>query len=309
MAPTGRSFQSLNDVAESVTNLGSDFRIVFVVRREHPDELSQTLGDLTSIRDAIHPLVEATVQDGRARTESESDSEGRDNTVSEAKTKGWSAGVAVHGGVQLGPFQSGVTTHVDRSSSTTIGRSTSRSARLHPQSERLLGHISRQDNTQVRSGAHRSVPEAAQSMGSTTLGAQAPLRWASLVFANRDAAALIGRLLEGTLAGSHTRDHPLTRLKVNGEVANLLTSSLSVLDPFLPTTPIVPLSRACSALLLPEAELPGLRLRRNVFYGRATRPAEVSVTADHAPRTPGEMIELGVDPFGGPGSSRSSHAC
>ena len=112
-------------------------------------------------------------------------------------------------------------------------------------------------------------------------------RWATFVLADGDSADLIGGALDGVLAGSRTKDRPLNRFEIRGAGSDLFQSSLSLIDVVAEASPILPLPRACDGLLLPEAELPGVRLRRNVFLGRTSSPR---VPVQHT-------VRLGPDAF------------
>jgi hypothetical protein len=99
-------------------------------------------------------------------------------------------------------------------------------------------------------------------------------RWSAFILADGKNADLISGALIGVLAGARTKDYPFNRFALMGAGPELLQGTEPLLDLVAEAAPILPLSRACEALLLPEVELPGVRLRRNVFLGRTCSPPD-----------------------------------
>jgi DNA helicase HerA-like ATPase len=301
-----RNYQSLNDVAESLVDLRCDYRIAFVIERVEADSLKVRLGQATQLRDAIHPHVRGTVQaggsrgtntstsrsqaDGTSRSKQTTDSSG--SSDSEQNEDGWAK--RAWDGVKnvfhpirrhsTGPRTEGrtwtrSTSETDGESKTvTVGTSTgiSEDANWSESQERLRSMLELADRSLERTVA--ALHEAHGTGG---------YRWSAFILADGKNADLISGALVGVLAGSRTKDYPFNRFAVHGAGAELLLGNESLLDLVEEAAPILPLSRACEALLLPEAELPGVRLRRNVFLGRTFSPPE-----DGQPR-----VGLGPDAF------------
>lgn len=301
-----RNYQSLNDVAESLVDLRCDYRIAFVIERVEADSLKVRLGQATQLRDAIHPHVRGTVQaggsrgtntstsrsqaDGTSRSKQTTDSSG--SSDSEQSEDGWAK--RAWDGVKnvfhpirrhsTGPRTEGrtwtrSTSETDGESKTvTVGTSTgtSEDANWSESQERLRSMLELADRSLERTVA--ALHEAHGTGG---------YRWSAFILADGKNADLISGALVGVLAGSRTKDYPFNRFAVHGAGAELLLGNESLLDLVEEAAPILPLSRACEALLLPEAELPGVRLRRNVFLGRTFSPPE-----DGQPR-----VGLGPDAF------------
>lgn len=301
-----RNYQSLNDVAESLVDLKCDYRIAFVIGRVDAHSLKLRLGQTTELRDAIHPHVRGTVQaggsrgkntstsrsqaDGISRTKQTTESNG--SNASEQNEDGW-AKRAWDGVMNVfrpirrhstGSRTEGRTW--TRSSSKTEGDSntvtnstssgTSEDTNWSESQERLQSMFELADRSLERTVA--ALHEAHGTGG---------YRWSAFIFADGKNAGLISGALVGVLVGSRTKDYPFNRFAVQGAGAELLLGNESLLDLVEEAAPILPLSRACEALLLPEAELPGVRLRRNVFLGRTFSPPE-----DGQPR-----VRLGPDAF------------
>lgn len=290
-----RNYQSLNDVAESLVDLRCDYRIAFVIERVEADALKARLGQATQLRDAIHPFVRGTFQTGgsagfnTSTTNSQAEGESRSAQKTESDSRsdsgqdenGWAK--RAWGGVKdvfhpirrhgTGPRTEGRTW--TRSDSETNGKS--QTATFGATSGRSEDRNWGQSQERLRS----MLELADRSLERTILALHEAhgtggYRWSAFVFAERENADLISGALVSVLAGSRTRDYPFNRFAVRGANtdAQLLLGNESLLELVSEAAPIIPLSRACEALLLPEAELPGVRLRRNVFFGRTFSPPE-----------------------------------
>jgi hypothetical protein len=93
-------------------------------------------------------------------------------------------------------------------------------------------------------------------------------RAAALIFAPAGERELLADLLAGTLSGEGSADHPIRRYPIVGQPQELLLSNRPILLSLAPAVPVLARARAAQYLLLPTGELPGLRLRRAVFFGR-----------------------------------------
>jgi hypothetical protein len=98
--------------------------------------------------------------------------------------------------------------------------------------------------------------------------AEGAFRGAVLVYADRHALPILGDTLRGVLTGPRSEDHPLQILHLRGHPQELLLSNTPITLQLAPAPPVLGASLAQRFLLLPEAELPGLQLRRSVFLGR-----------------------------------------
>ncbi len=301
-----RNYQSLNDVAESLVDLHCDYRIAFVVERVDAGTLKDRLGQATQLRDAIHPHVRGTAQHGGSRgsnwsqqksvakgtnrSEQSTNSEGV--TSSEQSTDGWVKN-ALEGIKNIfhpirrhtvGPRSDAQSWTRTLSLSEGESRTTTESSSTggsfdenwSSSNERLCSMLELADRSLERTIS--ALHEAHGTGG---------YRWSAFILADGRNADLIGGALVGVLAGARTKDYPFNRFPVVGVGAELLQSTEPLLDLVAEAAPILPLPRACEALLLPEAELPGVRLRRNVFLGRTFSPPD-----DNSPR-----VSLGPDAF------------
>jgi len=301
-----RNYQSLNDVAESLVDLHCDYRIAFVVERVDAGTLKDRLGQATQLRDVIHPYVRGTEQFGGNRgsnwSRQTSNSEGTSTSTQSSDSKGGTSteqssvgwGKSAWEGVKnifhpirrhkVGPRSNSQswnrTTSVTEGESKTTTESASSGGssaeNWSTSNERLCSMLELADRSLERTIS--ALHEAHGTGG---------YRWSAFILADGRNADLIGGALVGVLAGARTKDFPFNRFPVIGAGADLFKGTEPLLDLIAEAAPILPLPRACEALLLPEAELPGVRLRRNVFLGRTFSPPD-----EGSPR-----VGLGPDAF------------
>jgi hypothetical protein len=259
---SSRNYQSLNDIAESLVDLRCDYRVALVVKRVDDRELRESLGWATDTRDVIHPLTK--------QTREESASAAANWSEQKSKTTGGNRSKQTTSGKQSGwGFLYSRTKN--SSSSTTDGRNWSRTTgSTTGGSLTVSGGRSREEVRSLLEVAERSVERTIDALHEAH--GTGGYRWAAFVLADGDSADIISGAVEGVLAGSRTKDHPLNRFEVRGAGPEIFQSSMPLLDLVAEAAPILPLPRVCDALLLPEAELPGLQLRRNVFLGRTCSP-------------------------------------
>ncbi len=308
-----RNYQSLNDVVEALYDLGCDYRIAFVVQRVGNPELEVELAKKTALYDRVHPLVERSVREGqswaaqwsenKSFAEAVGESINRQEGTNEGKNinlgpagmaAGAGIGFAVAGppgaavGAALGALAGIVSVNDSRSTSTTEGRSWTHTTTAGSSTGETKGvslDATAQHVASLLRLADRSLERTIDAMHEAT--GTGAYRWGAFAFADGQNAKIVGRSLMGVLAGSRTKDHPLVRFEVDGERDRILGSRTPAMELVAEAAPILSLPRVCDALLVPEAELPGLRLRRNVFLGR-----NVEASADDD-----GLIELGPDAF------------
>lgn len=305
-ATATRNYQSLNDVAESLVDLRCDYRIAFVIERVASDSLRAQLGRLTEVRDAIYPYVRRTEQLGgsQGRNVSKSRSEASGTNRSSQRSQNHSASVSQQsedGWLRRGwdlvknlarPIRQHETGARTDGRTWTSGHSVTAGDSHTVTTDKTLGS-SEERNWSDSAERLSSMLELADRSLERSINAlheahgTGGYRWSAFVFADGKNADLISSALVGVLAGSRTKDSPLNRFGVHGAGADLFLGSSPILDLVEEAAPILPLARACDALLLPEAELPGVRLRRNVFFGRTFTP----------PDDGHQRVRLGPDSF------------
>jgi hypothetical protein len=308
-----RNYQSLNDVVEALYDLGCDYRLAFVVQRVGTSELEVELSQKTTLYDRVHPLVERSVQEGQNWAAQWSENKSFSAAVGEsinvqigasksetvnagpaAAAAGAGVGFGLGGppgaaiGAALGALAGIVSVNDSRSASITKGGSwthTSTNGSSFGETSGVSLDATTQHVNSLLRLADSSLQRTIEAMHEAT--GTGAYRWGVFAFADGQNANIVARSLMGVLAGSRTKDHPLVRFEVDGERNRLLTSRTPVMELVAEAAPVLSLPRVCDALLLPEAELPGLRLRRNVFLGR-----NVEALADVD-----GLIELGPDAF------------
>jgi hypothetical protein len=300
-----RNYQSLNDVAESLVDVGCNYRIAFVIERVGTEALKRRLGMATQLRDAIHPHVRSTTQaggsqgsnwsfqqsvaDGTNQSMQSTTSDG--GSTSKQLTEGWAKSLGKRIANIFRPFREHeVGPRTEGGSWTRSTSSTQGESRTVTEGGSVGG--SNESNWSQSQERLQSMLELADRSLERTITAlheahgTGGYRWSAFVLADGENANLIGRALVGVLAGTKTKDFPFNRFELRNTGAELFQGTEPLLELVTEAAPILPLTRACEALLLPEAELPGVRLRRNVFLGRTSRPPDG-----------GERVVLGPDAF------------
>jgi hypothetical protein len=309
-----RNFQSLNDVVEALFDLGCDYRIAFVVQRVSSAELGIELAKKTALYDRVHPLVERSVREGQNWASQWSENKSFAEAVGESsgQQKGTNKGTnlnfggvgtavgglvgfalggppgALAGAAALGAIGGMFSVSKGSNEGSSTGRSWTHTKTTGSTSGGSQGASLDATATHVSSLlrlADRSLERTIDAMHEAT--GTGAYRWGAFAFADGQNVNIVGRSLMGVLAGSRTKDHPLVRFEVDGAREALLGSRTPTMELVAEAAPVLALPRVCDALLVPEAELPGLRLRRNVFLGR-----NVEAKADKD-----GLIDLGPDAF------------
>jgi hypothetical protein len=306
-----RNYQSLNDVVEALYELGCDYRIAFVVQRVSNEVVQEKLQQAADLYDQIHPMVQAsasasatrTTSTGHSRSGSRSTGQSRSTSTAEGSNESTQKGSSTSGNVSFILIGAN---HA-RSESTTTGKSWTHTKSETTSTTTTEGSTTTMGESEGRSAGvtvelvdsqlrladftlHRTIDALHEAYGT------GGFRWGAFAFAEGQNVNIVGRSLMGVLAGSRTKDHPLVRFEVDGERDRLLASRTPVMELVAEAAPVLSLPRVCDALLVPEAELPGLRLRRNVFLGR-----NVEARADDD-----GLIELGPDAFSAIGAESPS---
>jgi hypothetical protein len=314
-----RNDQSLNDVAEALYDLNADYRIAFVVERVAKSELEGELALKTALYDRIHPLVEWSVREGENWSKQLSESFTRaeavsnTSTVQSSKTRGHNinagpVGAAIGGaigfalgggppgmivGATLGSLAGVVSFNRGETkgeSNTESNTQTDTEGRSSSEGWGGSADVTGQHLNSMLRLAEGSLQRSIEAMHEAS--GSGAFRWGVFAFADGHNADIVGRSLMGVLSGSRSKDHPLVRISIEGERNRLLTRQVPTMRLLAQAAPILSLPRVCDALLVPEAELPGLRLRRNVFFGRHVdaEPDQVGI------------VELGPDAFSSVGA-------
>ena len=106
------------------------------------------------------------------------------------------------------------------------------------------------------------------------LGTGAYFGSVSVLAESPDAGVRIGRALSGALAGSLSHVAPFSVVPYSGQGSHALLTTTNAAKDVIEGVSLLNTLQAGQLLMLPDAELPpGLRLKRNVFYGRAVSVA------------------------------------
>ena len=267
-----RPFASLNDIIESHLNIGDDFCIVFTVARASADDILKVFEDKFAIQDKIAPLIsrDITENEGYARGENENTQDTwsevtiqenvsiqeKEHLVDSLKRgfknlfKG-GTGTATFGRtkIQNGPqHSSGRGNHIDDNCSVSLKYTIKNSALkfLDDQLTESLNHLK-------------------QTPGTGGYYANA------VVYANDHTIGLsIAQTIKATLSGSQSNLRPIQIMPLTGDIKFQLKNLPlhRILQAHRAMPEILNCEKASLFLLLPDADFPGVKLKKNVFYGR-----------------------------------------
>lgn len=265
------SFQSLNDVVEGFLHLPA-FRLVFVVGRVGEADLAEEFGRVTQLKNHVHPLVKAQA----AAAEQVALSWQKNDA--EAKTDGASRQESDWLGAKIGRGLVGLL-RGSRPGSDFLWEKAPASRNWGTTKTASEGW-----STQVTSGETRTTEhlDSALELVDQSLGryaenlyaarATGAFRAACLVQVGPEHAEMLAGAVRGVLSGSRSKDRPMAAFTIRGDAGALLRANQPVLAALAPAVPILTDLQACRYLLLPEGELPGVRMHRGVFLGRNAAP-------------------------------------
>jgi hypothetical protein len=268
--------RSLNDVVEACLHLGS-FRLVFVTGRVQDAIVEGALQDISAVRGQVHAL--ATAQ----RTATDQTTETTGTSVSQSDNAGGSRQEHDH-------LLRTVVTFVDNLARGIHEDSTQRDL-LDPNrrrwealpASRTWSETATTGGT-ITVGQSSGASEAREEINTSLIllderlermarlldeaRGEGGFRTAILIWADGPDADLVAATVRGVVAAAGAGDHPVRQVPMQGTTRELLMSTTPVLSSLAPAVPVLAPRAACRLLLLPEAELPGCRLRRSTFFGR-----------------------------------------
>jgi hypothetical protein len=262
-----RPFASLNDALEPFIE-EEPFCLVFSVCKASPREVIDNLHVMTSIRNIIHPYITRDI------AVSESQQKGGHKDQSNTNVKGTSQQEQPHllskvvqfvvGAKQEGGWwgagKSAVNYQTSSTSTETTGDSWSSQQGKTSTFRMLDAGLELLDNS-----LKLSIEQLNQAVGTGAF-----YGCITVYSQNESTRMRIGRGLAGALSGSHSHVRPFQVIPYAGPKADfMLRYNLAAKD-VLDGIPILNTQQASQLLMLPDAELPGLRLKRNIFYGRST---------------------------------------
>jgi hypothetical protein len=282
---------SLNDIVEPFAD-EDGFSIVFTVGRASPDEANQQLNKMAELRTVISPFLKIQNSENRSKSKAKQQGSQRGKTESIGQTQsrdmlstfvqkvfgswtndipqldesddGRSTGLMKwtrnyrYSGLFKTLSKSAVIRNV--SSTETISESLTETDQFGTSTSLTSTNAMLELLDQKLQDGIRSLKKAAGT-GAYFLGAE--------VFSPKTELSLrIARSISGSLAGARTHIRPFQTMIHRGPGCfdHLITNS--TLDEIYPS--ITTQSRHVAALFLPvpEADLPGLKTKRNVFYGK-----------------------------------------
>ena len=281
---------SLNDIVEPFVGEQA-FTIVFTVGRAAPEVANETLAGMTNFRTAISPFLK--VQDGRNSSSTDTQSMGTQESHGESLGQtearnnlaaflqslfGSHKTIVGHPGEKKGFLNklwrksclgSALTTQQTYTRAETTTHTTAKQqgeSRTTTSTNAMLELVDQKLQDSIR-----SLKKAAGT-GAFFLGAE--------VFSPKTTLSLrLARSVSGCLSGAKTHLKPFQTLVIKGEGYSDHLLTTSTLDACYPAITLQ--SRHVAALFLPvpEADLPGLRTKRNVFYGKPNATSEEKTSA------------------------------
>lgn len=284
----GKAYSSLNDVLEALME-EEKFNLVFSLTKASAADVLEEINKLNKVRSELSPHLKwqetsgTSSQTGSQRSQSTSETSGK--TLQESSSIGRSIWKALFGAKKdskglrkvapsystTGTFSETKTTSESISESRSISSSFSDSGlvMIDNHLELLVEHLRQCQGTGGYYGA---------------VAVHAPDPYSRRRIAN---------CLVGVLSGSQTQLRPFQQLECTGPDAcfdikcNL--PPCNVVD----GVALMNVHHASALFLLPESELPGLQLKRSIFYGRASErePSDENVSS---------YVSLGTAAFGDP---------
>lgn len=268
-----RLFSSLNDVLEPFIE-EDPFSIVFSVARASNSEINVAINRLTDLIDLLHPYLEEQKTTNQSLTTGKQNSRARGTSVGKAEQEQFNIGRKIcsfFAGTHEVPTESGfsasprkkytssgsnvsenlsLTDTYGTNSSEQVGASTtftsvnSRFRLIHEAAERLLKHLK-------------------QTTGTGGFFVTAA------IYAETDSLAQkIGQALSGALSGSDTHVRPFQVVTYRGEGYDAVLNRITPISHFFPGTALLSNAQASQFLMVPEADMPGISIKQNVFYGQ-----------------------------------------
>lgn len=260
-----RPYASLNDALEPFAGERS-FAIVFSVCRAGTAELDQTLTRLTGARSLIHPYIEYELGKNQVVQRGGHRDEARGSHANEGRQS------QPHLGAKLWQLMVGnePTGEGRNSPSVSYQRGTSETETVGENWGVQRGH---NENRQILDANLELIDERLKLMIqhlTPAMGTGAYYGSAAVYSEDVGTSLRIGRAVIGALSGSQSHVRPFSAIPYRGNAQALLRFN-GAPHTLLSGVALLNTQQAGQLLMTPEAELPGLMLKRNVFYGRAVK--------------------------------------
>lgn len=262
-----RPYASLNDVLEPFIDEDA-FTLVFSVSKASRDELENELRVASKIRSQLRPLIEGE----NSRTEGEQ--KNNVEVTGGAKNKGESATESRNIAARLVQFMTGAK---DARGESVFGRGApvtyQRGETSNWSRQESTGSQWSQSETTHWFNAHYKLIDEFMERRiqhlTQAIGTGAYRSYVAVYSGTEHQGRRIGKTLSATLGGAHSHLQPFQTISYGGNYADFPLRYCSPGHSFLPNVPLLDAEQACQLLLMPDAELPGLSLKKAVFYGRS----------------------------------------
>ena len=283
----GKAYSSLNDVLEALMD-EENFSLVFSLTRASAVDVSEEIRSLNDVRSKLSPYLKRQETSGSSRQKGSQTS--RSTSETEGKTLQEKRGIfpSIWQGLFGGKKDSRGWKRIVPSYSSTSSETSSRT-NTESTSESHSTSLSFSDSGLVMIDNHLEllVEHMRQCQGTGgfygAVAVHAP---------DSHSRKRIANCLVGVLSGSQTQIRPFQRLECSGPDACFdIGSNLSPCS-VVAGVALMNVHHASELFLLPESELPGLQLKRSIFYGRASE-RETSEEREQS------EVSLGAASFGG----------
>lgn len=304
-----RPYASLNDILEPFIDEDS-FTLVFSVSPASRSELEEELRSATDLRSELRPFIEGERTDTKGRQRSETRTRGR------SKNESKSAGEQRAIGPRIKQLLVGAATDVEKMKGEADGyeKWTGASVSYQKSSSRNWNH-SRTSGSQwseaetthwfnAQADLIDEITELKIKHLTQAMGTGAYRSYVAVYSGSEWLGRRIGKTLSATLGGAHSHLRPFQTIHYSGRYADFPLGYCAPAYSLLPDVPLLDTDQACQLMLMPDAELPGLRLKKAVFYGRSqgersrgerdAKAVKVGNSAFHEPAMSSGVFQPGV---------------
>lgn len=290
-----RAEGSLNDIIEPFADEPT-FSVVFTVGRASQDDATEQMVRMTELRTALSPLLK--VQEGRNVSQSEADTEGgqtsRAETIGQTEVRNFVAQALqqVFGSgatpretgsnedlLSFEDRRHGKWDHLKIGAKNILSRKVLRAAKMRQASVTETKTASTTKTVQQGASSTATKTDAALELVDQKLqdvirslkrasGTGAFYLGAEVFSPRRELSLRISRSISGCLAGARTHVRPFQTVIYQGEGFGDHLVKACKLEEIYPAITLQSRHIAAQFLPVPEADLPGLPTKRNVFYGK-----------------------------------------
>jgi len=263
-----RLFASLNDVLEPFLE-EDPFTIVFTLCRATGGQIAEEISKWTQVVDLLRPLTERQDTGSESKTKGGQRSKTQGTSDSESETEQWQI-LRKFGALFTGTHQYGTRKPrrvVGPGRTVTKGQNASESEGSNWSTQEGTSSAVTHVNSRLRlihDAAERLLKHLRQTPGTGGYFVSA-----SVYAEGEPVGRKIGKALAGALSGADSYIRPFQIVSYRGEVVDLPLRRAAPVSRFLKGIALLNNSQASQFLMVPEADMPGIAIKKNVFYGQS----------------------------------------